>query len=268
MKVSKDRKDEIRKRLIDTAVDLITEKGFQNATMKEISARADVGSATIYNYFPTKEKILYGYFFDRHCELILELKKIPGFEDYTLKEKFQAQIETLLQLYIKDREFVQIAYKLMFDSPLRTFTELSPVREMYTETAARFIESAVENNEIVDHPFRNFTANLYWDYTGIILLYWLKDESECFSNTTQLIDMSLDVVTGVLKSGVIVRMTDIVSFLFRSHIYSNVEKLTDLFSRGKEFTHYFKDKNTQKNPAGEKAAKTSRGRNGKQGQPE
>jgi len=36
MKISKDQKDEVRKKLITAAVDVITEKGFQNVTMREI----------------------------------------------------------------------------------------------------------------------------------------------------------------------------------------------------------------------------------------
>jgi AcrR family transcriptional regulator len=268
MKVTKDRQDEIRKKLIEAAIDLITEKGFQNATMREIASKAGVGSATVYNYFPTKEKILYAYFLDKHHDLISEIEAIPDFDDYSLKEKFQTQIETLLSLYLGEREFVQIAYKMMFDSPLRTFTEFTPVREMFTETAMKFIDSAIEKNEIMEHPLKGFTANIYWDYSGLILLYWLKDESEGFSNTTQLIDMSLDVIVDVLKSGVIIRMVDIASFLFRSHIYSNFQRITGLFNQGEKFREFFKapvkdDDNTQENQV-----KPKRGKSGKRGQAE
>jgi len=264
MKLSKDQKDEIRRKLIDAAVDVITEKGFNNATMREISSKAGIGSATIYNYFPTKEKILYGYFLDKQSELGREIEAIPEFDEYTLKEKFQAHIETLFTLYLRDREFVQIAYRLMFDSPLRTFTEFTPVREMFTGTASGFLDLAIERNEIIDHPFRGFIANLYWDYTGLMLLYWLNDESENFSDTSSLIDMSLDVIVEVLKSGIIVKMTDIFSFLFRNHIYSNFTKMSELFSRGAGFRKYFSGESN----AGEKQMKTGRKSGGKRGRTE
>lgn len=265
MKVSKDQKDEIRKKLIESAIEVMTEKGFQNSTMREISQKAGVGTATIYNYFPTKEKILYSYFLDRQNEVVREIKAIPGFADFTLKEKLQAQIETLLSIYTSDREFVQIAYRMMFDSPLRTFTEITPVREIYTGTAAQFIEDSISRGEMPDHPFRGFINSLYWDYTGLILLYWLKDESEGFSNTTQLIDMSLEIVTGILTSGIIPKAADVLSFLFRSHIYSNVERITGLFNSGREFRDYFSERaNGAEQKAGTgKKAKPGRGKNEK-----
>ena len=69
MKISQDQKREIRKKLINTAVEIMTEKGFQSATMREISSKAGLGSATIYHYFPNKEKILYAYFQEKHNEM-------------------------------------------------------------------------------------------------------------------------------------------------------------------------------------------------------
>lgn len=268
MKVSRDQKDEIRKKLIDAAVDVITEKGFSNATMREISLKAGVGTATIYNYFPAKEKILYGYFLDKHRELVSELEAIQGFDDFSLKEKFQAQMETLFSLYSGDREFVRIAYKMMFDSPLRTFTEFAPVREMFTGTASGFMNAAIEKNEIADHPFRGFIANAYWDYSGLMLLYWLRDDSEHFSNTSNLIDMSLDVIVEVLKSGIVVKMIDIFSFLFRSHIYGNFMKLSEAFSRGGELRKCFMENLGDEDKYAGKQEKSGRKGSGKRGRAE
>ena len=65
MKISAEEKEQTRIRLLEAAVDVITEKGFRSASMREIAKRAEVGDATIYNYFPSKEKLLYGY-----CEYV------------------------------------------------------------------------------------------------------------------------------------------------------------------------------------------------------
>lgn len=240
MKVSKEQQDEIRQKLLEAAVDIMTEKGFQAATMREIAAKAEVGSATIYNYFPTKEKILFAYFLEKQRELAREMAGIPDFETFTLKEKLQSHLETLLVIYLKDREFVLIAYKMMFDSPLRTYTEFIPIKDVFTETVGGFIESAIGNKEIIEHPFRGFIKNLYWDYSSLMLLYWLNDESEGFSNTSQLIDMTLDIIVDILKSGIIIKAADILSFLFRSHIYGNVQSITKLFSAGNDVKDFFK----------------------------
>jgi TetR/AcrR family fatty acid metabolism transcriptional regulator len=52
---AKTRKD----RIMDAALRIFAEKGFQNATITEISKDAGVSEATIYEYFGTKEDLLF-----------------------------------------------------------------------------------------------------------------------------------------------------------------------------------------------------------------
>ncbi|MCB9151683.1 MAG: TetR/AcrR family transcriptional regulator [Caldilineaceae bacterium] len=47
-----------RQQIIDAAVQVIAEQGFQNTTIKQIAARAEVADGTIYNYFKNKDDIL------------------------------------------------------------------------------------------------------------------------------------------------------------------------------------------------------------------
>ena len=51
----KNRKD----RIMEAALRIFAEKGFQNATITEISKEAGVSEATVYEYFGTKEDLLF-----------------------------------------------------------------------------------------------------------------------------------------------------------------------------------------------------------------
>ncbi|MBN2039681.1 MAG: TetR/AcrR family transcriptional regulator [Spirochaetes bacterium] len=229
MNVSNEQKVENRKKLITAAVEIMSEKGFQAATMREISSRAGLGTATIYHYFPNKEKILYAYFQDKYEEVPDLLSEIPDFTDFTLKEKLQIQLESLFDLYLEDREFVLEAYKLMFDSPLRSFSEFIPIKDSFIKTVNIFFEESINNNEIPDSAYRNFINNLYWDYTALMTLYWCNDTSTGFTNTSQIIDMTLDIIIQVLKGGIISKFADIGMFLFKNHIFSNFQNMNKLF---------------------------------------
>ena len=44
--------------ILDAALDLFTEVGFDTTTMEQIAAKSEVGIATLYRYFPTKDAIL------------------------------------------------------------------------------------------------------------------------------------------------------------------------------------------------------------------
>ncbi|MCU7796067.1 MAG: TetR/AcrR family transcriptional regulator, partial [Candidatus Thiodiazotropha sp. (ex Myrtea spinifera)] len=85
MKVSKQEKAMTRKRILRAASEVISEKGFKSASMREIARRAEVGDATIYNYFATKETLLYGYCEEKQFEVAEALKQIEDFHEYSLR---------------------------------------------------------------------------------------------------------------------------------------------------------------------------------------
>ena len=61
--VREQKKQQTRKAIIDAAVKLFTEKGFEQTSMDELGRAAGVGKSTIYGYFKAKEEI-----FLAHCE--------------------------------------------------------------------------------------------------------------------------------------------------------------------------------------------------------
>ena len=228
MRVTQERKVEIRKKLLEAAVELFDEKGFSRATMREISDRAGLSAGTIYKYFPNKDKIFHAYFDDKVDELIEVLKEIEDFDSYSLKEKLQSLIETQLELFTPDRDFVQMAFRALLDSPLKSFTEMRPTREKVIDLVRRYLSTAVEAGEISPQPFERFLTHVFWDYRNLILIYWLRDDTPSFTNTSRLIDISLDIYTEVIKSGLVTKTADILTFLFQSHVYGNIDKLYDL----------------------------------------
>ncbi|CCN45708.1 putative Regulatory protein, TetR [Vibrio nigripulchritudo MADA3029] len=226
----KDKKAEVRRRIIDAAVDLMSEDGFKNVSMRKIAKAAEVGDATIYNYFPSKEKILYGYFEVVMEDTLKELDTIEEFDSYQLHEKVQCFIETNLSLLLSNREFVSEAFDLAYLSPLAKFGSMAPIRAKVSETFEGYLHLAYENEELEPQAGSSFLPSLFWDYYVGILAYWLKDDSEDFTQTTQLIDLSLAFAMSVLESGVLNRAGDMVSFLFRHHLFSGFDYLTKAMS--------------------------------------
>jgi AcrR family transcriptional regulator len=52
------KKEETRRRITISALELFHEKGFEATTVDEITERADVAKGTFFNYFPRKESVL------------------------------------------------------------------------------------------------------------------------------------------------------------------------------------------------------------------
>src|SRR6186997_2867615 len=70
----RERKKERTRRLIaDTAARLFAERGYEHVAVRDVAREAEVAEQTVYNYFPTKERLVTDreqQVEDRLCELI------------------------------------------------------------------------------------------------------------------------------------------------------------------------------------------------------
>ncbi len=233
MKVSKETKAKTKEKILQVAVDLIIEKGFKNASMREMAKNADVSNPTIYNYFPTKEKIIYEYFKQKHELTANTLKKISDFETYSLREQLQTLIETELEFYLEDREFLLQVSNMALSSSNLKLQSLYDTKELFIEMVENMLEIAIEVGEIEDQAFKEYLPLLFWDYYISVIAYWIKDESEGFEKTTQFIDHSMSVIESLLASNILSKVSDLGMFLFKTHVLSSLEKFS---TRSSKFT--------------------------------
>jgi len=229
MKISKKVKEQTRIRLLEAAVDVITEKGFDKASMREISKRADVADATIYNYFSTKEKLLYGYVEHVQQQVMDELMSIDDFHEYSLRDQLHQMTETKLTKWLPAREFLQTVFTQTFAAPATGNELLAGTKALSKRMFVDLLDAAIEAGEIPEQPYQDLLPRLYWDYETAILGYWLKDTSDNFSNTTQLVDQSNDIVSQLLIGGVVGKTLDMFSFLFKTHVLQHLDSLESLF---------------------------------------
>jgi len=96
----KTRKD----RIMDAALSIFAEKGFQNSTITEISKAAGVSEATIYEYFGTKEDLLFAIpekisndTFEESSKVIPYIKGVEG--------KIRAILLFYVQLYQSNPDY-------------------------------------------------------------------------------------------------------------------------------------------------------------------
>ena len=226
MRVSKSAKEKTKIKILKCAVDLIIQKGFENTTLREIAKAAGVSNPTIYNYFPSKEKLLFAYIEQKHKETLEILESIEDFNTYTLREQLQTLIETELELYLEDREFVQQIADIVFNTSAIKLSKLYSTNEQFIEIVRAMLESAIEAGEIEKPPFLDYLPTLFWDYFIMVVAYWLKDESENFENTSAFIDHSLALIESLLRSDILSKATDLGMFLFKTHFLSAIKSVS------------------------------------------
>jgi AcrR family transcriptional regulator len=71
------KKERTRQLLADTARRLFSERGFEQVSVAEIAHAAEVSPATVFNYFPNKEDLVYGRFEAFEQRLLTAIRDRP-----------------------------------------------------------------------------------------------------------------------------------------------------------------------------------------------
>jgi AcrR family transcriptional regulator len=72
------KKQQTREQIAETARRLFAERGFERVTVAEIARTADVAEQTVYNYFPTKEDLVYWRFESFEEGLLQAIRERPA----------------------------------------------------------------------------------------------------------------------------------------------------------------------------------------------
>jgi AcrR family transcriptional regulator len=145
------KKQRTRELIADTARRLFVERGFDRVPVVEIARQAEVSEATVYNYFPTKEDLLYWRLESFEQELLEAVAgRVPGESFLAAFGRFVLERRGLLAA--RDPEMVEFLAGLT-----RTITE-SPallarerqIFDRYTTSLAALIadESGAEGGAI------------------------------------------------------------------------------------------------------------------------
>lgn len=222
MKTSKEKQKKVKKSILNSAIELISDKGYKKSSMSKIAKKAGIGEATIYNYFPTKEHILFEYYYQLQVETKEILLQSEEFSDFSLKEQLEMLVHTELDILLNNRTFILEIYNEIF---YKTYTHPDMQRgdsELYA-MVDELISISIEAGEIEPFPFQEKVVGLIVEYIFGIVYYWIKDESEAFNNTTIMIDKSSSLIYAVLQSGLIAKAEELLSFVFKTHILNSIK---------------------------------------------
>jgi AcrR family transcriptional regulator len=95
------KKQDTRDRLIDAAVVLFAEQGYDATTMDQIAERADVARATVFNYFARKEDLVLGWVARRRTAVEASLRGSELTRD--TPERLRQAFTAISELYEADR---------------------------------------------------------------------------------------------------------------------------------------------------------------------
>lgn len=95
-----------REKILEAALKLFSEKGFNGAVTSEIAKEAGVAEGTIFRYFPTKKDLLFSV---ANPVVVDSLKSIiEDFRNYSPRELLEAVIQNRLEIISQNIDLVKI----------------------------------------------------------------------------------------------------------------------------------------------------------------
>lgn len=190
--------EETRERIVDAALQLFREKGFDETTMRDIAAEAGAATGAAYYYFRSKEELVMAFYVRTADEArTLMPGLIAGTTD--LRKRLHATIDLKLSQFSQHRRLLIALVRIGIDPkhPLSPFgKETEPMRE---ESVDAFREALEGSNVKIPKELRAELPRLLWLYQMGIILFWIFDESPGQKKTETLLGGTLDLIVRLIR---------------------------------------------------------------------
>jgi AcrR family transcriptional regulator len=185
-------------RILDSALALFRQEGFDAATMRGIAEKAGVATGAAYYYYPSKDAIVMG-FYQRSCA--------------EMQPKIEAALEGITRLETRLRELIRV--KLEHFAPNRGVLRallrngadpkhpLSPfsveTREIRDIDIAWFRRILVDCGMRIPRDLEPQLPAVLWFFQMGVIVFWVTDESPDQVRTTRLLELAVKSVAGLIR---------------------------------------------------------------------
>ncbi|HEX6159615.1 MAG TPA: TetR/AcrR family transcriptional regulator [Thermoanaerobaculia bacterium] len=191
--------EETRTRILDAALRLFRDNGFEKTTMRDIAAEAGVATGAAYYYFRSKEELVMAFYLRTSEEAGQRLEEALS-KSKELKKRIRFLIDLKFEQFAEHRELMVALLKAGVDprDPLSPFGE--ETKEVRDETI-HWYARAVEGSDV--KPPRDLAPHLprlLWLYHMGLIYYWIVDTTPGQRRTRKLVDATLDLVLQLLRA--------------------------------------------------------------------
>ena len=185
--------DETKALILDTALEMVRERGYEATTMRAIAEKAGVSLGNAYYYFGSKEHLVHAFYqhlHESHLAVALPLLE----QEKTLKARLLAVVRSKIDTLKPHHQFAGVLFKTAANpqSPLNPFADESdPVRSASIQLFEKVVEGTkarIPNDLKAELPY------LLWVYHMGIILFWIHDRSPKHRRTYRMIDHTVDLL--------------------------------------------------------------------------
>jgi AcrR family transcriptional regulator len=185
--------EQTRARIVETALRLFRERGYDRTTMRAVAAEAGVSVGNAYYYFDSKEHLIQGFYHlveSLHAEATDAI--LPGCRDF--ESRLRATMLAWLDVAAPYHEFAAQFFQNAADpaSPLSPFSaESAPAREASFAIYRRVLDGS---SAAVSPDLAAELPRLLWLYQMGVVLFWVHDRSAGTARSRDMVDRTVPIV--------------------------------------------------------------------------
>ena len=164
-----------KRRIFNTAIRVFSEKGYDNASIEEITATAGVAKGSLYYHFSKKEDI-FDLLLKEGIGLLLNNIEIKTKNAITATEKIKAVILIQIKVIVKYEDLVNVILSQFWGADQRNMKCKAAVFE-YIKVIEEIINEGIKNGEFYDGDVEAIASGIF-GVTCSSLIYRLKKNKE------------------------------------------------------------------------------------------
>lgn len=186
-----------RNTILESALQLFRDKGFDATTMRDIATRAQVALGAAYYYFDSKDAIVMGFYERAQDELTPVLDRSMA-NAKSLQDRVRAIIQAKFDYFGTDRKLMgALSAHIDPHHPLSPFSE--ETRSIRDHDIEFFSRAVVGGKVRIPEDLNVHLPRVLWLYQMGLLLFWVYDSSPKQERTRKLFDKSLAIVVALIK---------------------------------------------------------------------
>jgi AcrR family transcriptional regulator len=192
------RAEQTRSAIVEAALRLFREQGYDAATMRAIAAEAGVSTGNAYYYFSSKEDLIQEFYLRSHAEHAAACRQLLATEA-EFAARLRGTLRSLIDVLNPYHGFAAAFYKNAAEptSPLSPFSKQSSAAR--DASTALYREVADGSSARIDRELRAELPDLLWLYSLGVVLFWVYDTSAGRARTYRLIDATVPLVDRLIS---------------------------------------------------------------------
>lgn len=191
------RSEQTRTLILETALRLFEENGYDRTTMRAVAKEAGVSVGNAYYYFASKEHLVQGFYDRIAAEHEVAVRPVLA-QETDLTVRLRGVLLTWLDIAEPYHRFAAQFFKNAADpdSPLSPFSpESAPAREAAVSIHERVLAGSSAR---IDPELSERLPHLLWLMQMGLVLYWVYDRTEDAARSRRLVERATPVVARVI----------------------------------------------------------------------